>query len=59
MSSYAYIRVKRGKGFDSIMLEDLSEGERTSLLQSKGTDELIRWINMLCDALKDNEGTVE
>jgi len=48
----AYMRVKRNEKWINIEVEHLTDEERTEIFKNKDSEELIRWINALCKAVK-------
>lgn len=45
----AYLRVKREKGWENIEVEHLTKDERTKLFIARGSEELLRWMDILCE----------
>jgi hypothetical protein len=47
----AYLRVKRGGKWEAVEVERLTPEERRELLGHRSAGELMRWMDVMCDAL--------
>lgn len=47
----AYIRLLRGGKWQNIEVEYLTNDERAKVFRSKPHDEMVKWINMLCETI--------
>lgn len=45
----AYLRVKRGDIWQNVEIEYLTDGERNELFKEADTEELLRWLNFMCN----------
>ena len=48
----AYLRVLRDGKWQALEVEYLTDTERNEIFSNKQHDELVRWINILCDNIK-------
>jgi len=48
----AYLRVQRAGKWQPVEVEYLTHEERAAQFLPRDKDELLRWINLLCDTLK-------
>lgn len=51
----AYLRVKRDKKFLSIEVEYLTDKEREEIFTGLSNEEMIRWLNVLCNTLQETK----
>lgn len=51
----AYLRVKRDGKWQPIEVEHLTKEERRGVFQGRDFEELMRWMDGLCDAIKETE----
>ena len=49
----AYLRVKRGNKWQNIEIEYLSDGERLELFKESSTEEVLKWLNFMCNQYED------
>ena len=54
----AYLRVKRNEKWTNIEVEYLTNEERKEMFQTRKKDELVRWFNLVCNALVDLEKAI-
>lgn len=54
----AFLRVKRKEKWVSEEVEFLSDEERQELLGNRDSEELMRWLNLVCKTLADLEERV-
>lgn len=47
----AFLRVKRGNKFENIEIEHLTKDERFDIFVTREPEEIIRWLDMLCDCI--------
>ena len=45
----AYLRVKRGDIWQNIEIEYLSDKEREELFKESSTEEVLKWLNFMCN----------
>ena len=45
----AYLRVNRGGKWQNVEIEYLTEGERRELFKEAGTEEVLKWLNFMCN----------
>ena len=45
----AYLRVKRKDKWQNIEIEYLTDGEREELFKEAGTEEVLKWLNFMCN----------
>lgn len=45
----AYVRVKRGGKYQNIEIEYLTDEERQELFKESSNEELLRWLNFMCN----------
>ena len=45
----AYLRVKREGKWQNIEIEYLTDGEREELFKEAGTEEVLKWLNFMCN----------
>ena len=45
----AYLRVKRGDIWQNIEIEYLTDNERRELFKESSTEELLKWLNFMCN----------
>lgn len=55
----AYLRVQRDGKWQSVEIEYLTEAEREVLFKDRSVAELIRWLNVTCEALASIESGIE
>lgn len=51
----AYLRTKTDQGWDSVEVEYLSPAERRRILESRSPEELMRWMDLMCEKLVEAE----
>lgn len=51
----AYLRTKTENGFDSIEVEHLTPEERRRHLKARDPEEIMRWMDLLCEKLVETE----
>ncbi len=47
----AYLRIEREGKWENIEVEYLTDQERETIFKSRKNDELIRWLNIVCNKL--------
>ena len=55
MSTGAYVRIERdgpGIKWKNIVIEELTDAERKTFFKGRDSEEMIRWINMLCNKVE-------
>ena len=45
----AYLRVNRGGKWQNVEIEYLTDGEREELFKESSTEELLKWLNFMCN----------
>ena len=45
----AYLRVKRKGKWQNVEIEYLSDKERAELFKEAGTEEVLKWLNFMCN----------
>ena len=45
----AYVRVQRGGKYQNVEIEYLTDGEREELFKGADKEELLRWLNFMCN----------
>ena len=45
----AYIRVQRGGKYQNVEIEYLTDGERLELFKEADTEEVLKWLNFMCN----------
>ena len=53
MSSGAYLRV----GKENVEIEHLSDEELLEAMEGRSPEELIRWLSLLCETIRELEGS--
>ena len=53
MSTGAYLRVRRGDTVENIEIEHLTRDERRTQFITREKEEILNWLHMLCDAVKE------
>lgn len=51
----AYLRAKRDGKWENIEVEHLPPAERRELLAPRSMDEVMRWMDMLCEQVAENQ----
>lgn len=51
----AYLRVERNGKFENIEVEHLTMEERKYHLAGRSEDEILRWLDLVCDKLSEVE----
>lgn len=51
----AYLRVKRDGSYEAIEVEHLTDDERREALGGRSAEELLRWLNLVCNKLSEIE----
>lgn len=51
----AFLRVKRDDHYQPIEVERLTPGERRSHLRDRDRDEIMRWMDIVCQSLTECE----
>lgn len=51
----AYLRVKRNGKWGNIEIEHLTDSERIEIFKDSKSYELLKWLNLVCSRLSDNE----
>lgn len=55
----AFLRVKRDIHYKVIEVEYLTNEEREEIFKGKDSEELLSWLNLVCNALRDYENYIE
>ncbi len=50
----AYLRVERNGKWENIEVEHLTKEERLTLFKDRSPEELVRWMDMLCEFITQN-----
>ncbi len=45
----AYLRVKRGNKWQNVEIEYLTDSERGELFKDAPSDEVLKWLNFMCN----------
>ena len=45
----AYLRIKREDKWQNVEIEYLTDGERMELFKEAGTEEVLKWLNFMCN----------
>ena len=45
----AYLRIKRKDKWQNVEIEYLTDGERMELFKEAGTEEVLKWLNFMCN----------
>ena len=45
----AYVRVQRGGKYQNVEIEYLTDGERLELFKEADTEEVLKWLNFMCN----------
>jgi hypothetical protein len=51
----AYMRVERDGKWENIEVEHMTDAERERTFVPRSSEELVRWINLLCSKVVENE----
>jgi len=51
VATTAYLRVRRGGDWQNIEVEYLTRKERHAILSGRDSENLVRWIDILCETL--------
>lgn len=49
----AYVRVERNNEWQNIEVEHLTDKEREEIFTHRTPEEIIRWLNLVCDSLAE------
>lgn len=55
----AYLRVKRGDKWENVEVENLTEDELREKFATREPQELINWMSMLCEKIRQIEPLLE
>ncbi|KKN39828.1 hypothetical protein LCGC14_0739400 [marine sediment metagenome] len=55
----AYLRVKREQTWKAIEVEYLTDEERSTFFLDRSPEELVRWLNLVCKAVKGKEARTD
>lgn len=55
----AYLRIKRDTHYKAIEVEYLTDEEREEVFKGRDSEELIKWINLVCNTLEKYENYIE
>lgn len=55
----AFLRVKRDIHYKAIEVEYLTNEEREEIFKGRDSEELLSWLNLVCNALRDYENYIE
>jgi len=55
MMTGAFLRVKRYGKWEAVEVEYLTDDERAMIFKDKEPEEIIRWLDMTCSKLRENE----
>ena len=50
----AYVRIERGNKWENVEVEYLTRKELEETFHDRGHEELINWIEMLCNKVREN-----
>ena len=45
----AYVRVQKGGKYQNVEIEYLTDGERLELFKEADTEEVLKWLNFMCN----------
>ena len=45
----AYLRVRRGNKWQNVEIEYLTDRERAEIFKEAGTEEVLKWLNFVCN----------
>ena len=52
----AYLRVQRDGKWENLEVEFLTDEERSEMFLDRESDELVRWLNLVCGKLAEIKG---